>query len=152
MKKKLAGMGEKIEVSAAERDALARKLGAAGRTLEEAQARAAELNKSYETLLTEKTTLGAVRFTPRRRDKMRNMNSQLRSRLWLAPRGPRADQALRERSGSDSGNRDGQATDTRSPLPPGPGSSATLAPWSSAMRQTIDSPSPLPLSPVPRTR
>ena len=64
LKKKLAGMGEKFDASAAEREALARKLGAAGRTLEDAQARAAELNKSYETLLMEKTTLaerGAAR-------------------------------------------------------------------------------------------
>ncbi len=57
LKKKLAGLGEKVEAAAAERDALARKLGAAGRTLNEAQARSAELNKSYEALLTEKTTL-----------------------------------------------------------------------------------------------
>lgn len=57
MKKKLAALGEKAEATAAEREALARKLGAAGQTLEQAQARAAELNKSYEALLTEKTTL-----------------------------------------------------------------------------------------------
>lgn len=65
LKKKLAGMGEKVEATAAEREALARKLGASGRTLEEAQARAAELNKSYEALLTEKTTL-AERVAARR--------------------------------------------------------------------------------------
>lgn len=65
LKKKLASLGEKVEASAAEREALARKLGATGRTLEEAQVRAAELNKSYETLLTEKTTL-AERVAARR--------------------------------------------------------------------------------------
>ena len=57
LKKKLAAMGEKAEATAAEREALARKLGSTGQTLAQAQARAAELNKSYEALVTEKTTL-----------------------------------------------------------------------------------------------
>lgn len=57
LKKTLAGLGEKADAAATEREALARKLGATGRTLEQAQARAAELNKSYEALLTEKSSL-----------------------------------------------------------------------------------------------
>lgn len=57
LKEKLVSLRKKAELLTAERDALAFKLGVVGRTLEEAQARTAELNKSYEALLTEKTTL-----------------------------------------------------------------------------------------------
>lgn len=65
LKKTLAELREKTDASAAERKALAAKLGAADRTLETAQARSAELNKSYEALLKEKTTL-AERAAARR--------------------------------------------------------------------------------------
>ncbi len=57
LKKALALTREKAKASAAEGEALARKLGAAGRTLEQAQSRAAELDKRYEALLMERTTL-----------------------------------------------------------------------------------------------
>lgn len=57
VREELLRLRKRAETLTAERDALALKLGVAGRTLEEAQARATELNKSYEALLAEKASL-----------------------------------------------------------------------------------------------
>jgi DNA repair protein SbcC/Rad50 len=58
--KELAKVSEKAAMSTAEREALARKADASGRGLDEAKARAAELNKAYEGLLKEQKQLAAM--------------------------------------------------------------------------------------------
>jgi nucleoid-associated protein YgaU len=58
--KQLARISDKMAMSAAEREALARKAAATVQGLDEAKARAAELNKAYETLLKDQKQLASI--------------------------------------------------------------------------------------------